>query len=83
MATIDLTPDQVVSLVKQLPSQTKRKALLALADESGKRQQARTAYAEGELRRLAAAQSLDWDKLSDEQREAFVDDLLHEGKACR
>jgi hypothetical protein len=35
------------------------------------------------LRRLAAAKGQDWDRMTDEQREEFVDELLHEDKACR
>jgi hypothetical protein len=30
------------------------------------------------MRRLAAVRGLDWDKLTEAEREALVDDLLHE-----
>jgi hypothetical protein len=30
------------------------------------------------MRRLAAKRGLDWDAVSEAQREAFVDELLHE-----
>jgi gamma-glutamyl:cysteine ligase YbdK (ATP-grasp superfamily) len=83
MATLELTAEQVVSLVNQLSPEAKRAALLALAHSAAQDRQAREQYAEEQLRRLAAARGRDWDKLTDEEREVFVDDLLHEGKACR
>jgi hypothetical protein len=33
---------------------------------------------EQDLRRLASARGLNWDAMSEDQREAFVDDLLHD-----
>jgi hypothetical protein len=40
-------------------------------------------YAEEQLRRVAAERNLDWDKMSEPQREALVDDLMHEDRPCR
>ena len=78
MATISLTDEQVVQLVKQLPRQSKQRVLMDLNAERDQWWQ--TAAREGELdmRRLAKAKGLDWDVMSEAQREAFVDDLLHE-----
>ncbi|HXG09344.1 MAG TPA: hypothetical protein VNK04_06100 [Gemmataceae bacterium] len=39
-------------------------------------------FAEAQLRRIAAERGLDWDKMSEEDREAFVDDLVHENRRC-
>jgi hypothetical protein len=78
MATLSLTDEQVVQLVKQLPPQAKQRVLVALTAERD--DWWRTAAREGEqdMRRCAAARGLDWDAMSEAQREAFVDDLLHE-----
>ena len=38
----------------------------------------RMRFGEAQLRRVCAQRGLDWDRLSEDQREAFVDDLLHE-----
>lgn len=78
MPSITLTDDQVVELVKQLPGQQKRAVLLVLAQEAETRRDERMAYAESQLRRLSVARGLDWDTLSEDEREAFIDDLLHE-----
>lgn len=82
MPILELTDAQVVELVKQLPPERQRQALLALAAGANQRREDRMQFAEEQLRRRCAERGLDWDNLSDEQREAFVDDLLHEDRAC-
>ena len=78
MPSVTLTNDQVVELIKQLPPQQKRDVLLALAGDAQARRDSRTAFAESHLRQRAAERGLRWDDLTEDQREAFVDDLLHE-----
>jgi hypothetical protein len=39
-------------------------------------------FAEAQLCRIAAEGGLEWDRLSQEQREAFVDVLVHEDRRC-
>lgn len=82
MPTLELTDEQVVALIKQLPPERKRAALLALAEDARTRREARLKYAESQLRRLCAQRGLDWDAMSEEEREAFVDDLIHEDREC-
>jgi hypothetical protein len=79
MPTVELTDQQVVDLVRQLPADRKREALLALAEG----RDGRLTYAETQLRRLSAQRGLNWDQMSEEQREAFIDDLVHEDRPCR
>jgi hypothetical protein len=78
MPTMTLTNRQVVDLVKQLPPDEKRAALFLLAEGATRQRQARMSDAENQLRYLAAQRGLNWDTMSDENRENFVDDLLHE-----
>jgi len=82
MPTLELTDEQVVELVKQLPPERQRAALLALAAGATQRREERMKYAEGQLRRACAERGLDWDKMSEDQREAFVDGLMHEDRPC-
>jgi hypothetical protein len=79
---LELTDEQVVQLVKQLPPERQRAALVALAAGAAGRRASRMQYAEEQLRRLSADRGLDWDKMSEEEREAFVDDLVHEDRSC-
>ena len=78
MATVTLTDDQVVQLVKQLPAQSKQRLLADLTAERDQWWQATAREGETDMRRLASARGLDWDALSEAQREAIVDSVLHE-----
>ena len=78
MATVTLTDDQVVQLVKQLPPQSKRRVLTDLTAERDQWWQTAAREGEQDMRRLATARGLDWDAMTEAQREVFVDDLLHE-----
>lgn len=78
MPSVTLTDDQVVELVHQLPAQQKRSVLLALASDAQAHRADRMAFAEQQLRARAVERGLRWDELTDDEREALVDDLLHE-----
>ncbi len=78
MPMLELTDDQVMELVKQLPSERQRAALLALAAGATERR----SQAEGQLRRLCNERGLDWDKMTEDEREGFIDSLVHEDRPC-
>jgi hypothetical protein len=82
MASVELTTEQVVNLVLQLPAERKQEVLMALASESEGRRNTRMAYAEEQLRQLCARRGLNWDSMTEEQREALADDLIHEDRSC-
>jgi hypothetical protein len=82
MPILELTDEQVVDLVKQLPPERRRAALLALAAGTAERRAERIQYAEAQLRAVGAERGLDWDKMSEDEREAFIDDLIHEDRRC-
>ena len=78
MSVLEFTPDQVLAMIRRLPADAKRAALLALAEEAESRRDQRMAVAEDRLRQRARERGLDWDRLDDAAREALVDRLLHE-----
>jgi len=78
MPTLDLSVNQVVTLFRQLPPETRHDALVALARDSAADRDAARAKAGARLRATAAARGLDWDRLSEAERERLVDDWLHE-----
>lgn len=78
MSVLELSGEQVLSLIRQLPSASKRAALLTLAREAGTRREERMAHAEAQLRQRARERGLDWDALDEAGREALVNRLLHE-----
>ncbi len=77
MSVLELSDEQVISLVRQLPGERKRTALLALAQEAQARREERLRFGEAQLRRVCAECGRDWDRLSEDEREAFANDLLH------
>jgi hypothetical protein len=80
MPTVELTVDQVVELVKRLPEQEKLAVLQNLRDEREAFRRRIQQKGQEHLRRLCAQRGLDWDVMTEEQRLAFVDDLLHEDR---
>lgn len=78
MSVLELNDEQVISIVRQLPAARRRTALLALAQDAQARREERMRAGEAQLRRACAARGLDWDRLSEDDRESFVDGLLHE-----
>jgi TRAP-type C4-dicarboxylate transport system substrate-binding protein len=82
MPMIELTDAQVVDLVKQLPPDRQRATLLELAAGAAQRCEERMQHAEAQLRRLAAQRGLNWENMSEDERETLVDDLLHEDRRC-
>ena len=79
MSVLELTDEQVVSLVRQLPPARRRGALLALAQDASVRRDERLKFGEAQLQKLCAERGLDWARLSETQREEFINRLLHEG----
>ena len=80
--TVELTTDQVVSFVQQMPAEERRTQLLAIAEQAAANREARIDYAQGQLRQLCTDRGLDWDAMSEAERENFVDDLIHEDREC-
>ena len=78
MSTLAPSDEQVIALARGLPAERKRVALLALAQEAQAGREDRLRWAHAQLRRAAAQRGLDWDRLSEDERESFVDALLHE-----
>ena len=80
--TVELTTDQVIGLVQQMPPEEKREVLLALAEQAEVNRTARMDYAEAQFRKLCASRELNWDTMTEAERENFVDDLIHEDREC-
>jgi hypothetical protein len=83
VASVELTNEQVVELVRQLPAETKREVLLALAGDAQSGRRERMALAAEQLRQRALERGLDWNAMSEQQREELVDDLVHEDRPCQ
>lgn len=80
--TVEVTTNQVLQLVKQMPPEDKRTVLYALAMGAQASREARLDYAENQLRRLCLERGKNWETMTEAQRELFIDDLIHEDRAC-
>lgn len=79
-ATLELTTEQIVSLYAQLDAQVQRFVLYTLAESANTKRQESMSLAEAALRRRTVERGLDWDAMDDDERLAFVDDLVHEDR---
>jgi hypothetical protein len=79
---LELTDQQVVDLVNQLPPKRKRSVLVSLASEAVTRRDERMQLAEAQIRRLCTERGRNWDQMSEDEREVFIDELLHEDRPC-
>jgi hypothetical protein len=80
MPILELSDAQVVDLMKQLPPERQRAVLLALAAGAAHEREERMQYAEGQLRRVSGEHGLEWDNMSDDQRQDFIHELPHEDR---
>lgn len=81
-ATIKLTTEQVIDFIHQMPPKEKRAVLIALAERSSVGEEERMKYAEAQVRQLCASRGLNWDTMTEEERENFINDLVHEDREC-
>jgi hypothetical protein len=82
MPNSTLTTKQIIDMIKHLTPEQKRIVLLELAKEAETQRQERLDYGESQLRRLCTEKGINWDTLSDEEREDFINDLIHEDRPC-
>ncbi|MYK17064.1 hypothetical protein F4055_02700 [Candidatus Poribacteria bacterium] len=81
-ATIELTTEQLIDFIQQMPPKEKRAVLVALAERTSVGEEERMKYAESQVRQLCASRGLNWDTMTEEEREDFIDDLVHEDREC-
>jgi hypothetical protein len=80
---VALTPQekQVIDLFQQLPADRQRYVMLEMFRTDPDRWSAHQKEGEQALRNHASKRGLDWDKLDEDQRQDFVEELLREEKA--
>ena len=78
MLTLTQQEHEIVKQFKRLPPERQRRVMLAMFNTDPARWGKYQAQGEQQLRKLAADRGLDWAKLNDEQRQDFVNELLHE-----
>ncbi|GBC95215.1 hypothetical protein HRbin16_01002 [bacterium HR16] len=76
MPTLHIDTDQLLELLLQLDAAERWRLLVKFAEGSRAQMEETRAFAEERLRHLSAERGLDWDSLTEEQREDFVEELL-------
>ncbi len=79
MPNVTLTDEQVVELVEQLPVEKQEQLLRVLLRRYWPEWDALSRYGVQRARETATRQGSDWDAMSEEEQEAFIDRLVHEG----
>jgi hypothetical protein len=78
MATLILSDEQVVDLVKQLSVEQQGEVFKFLLLHQWDKWTALSHYGVDRVRLLAQERGYDWDTMSEEERESFVSDVVHE-----
>ena len=80
--TIELTTEQIIDCIQRMPGEEKLAVVLALAKESLPRRAGRMKYLESKVREVCTERGLDWDAMTDEERQDFINDVVHEDREC-
>lgn len=83
MPTLQLTDEQVIELAKQLPPDRQEKLLEFLLTRRWSTWAELSHAGQDGARQAAAQRGRNWDAMTDDEREAFIDDLVHEDRPCR
>ena len=80
--TLELTTEQVIDLIQQMPPEEKFLVVRALTKETPAEREERMKYAESKVRKACAARGLDWDTMTEDERLDFINDIVHEDHKC-
>jgi hypothetical protein len=78
--TLEIPESQVVEWVQQISPTAKQEVLRTLIPRLDAFE-ALVDYGERRMRALCAERGLDWDSLAEDERERWIDQLLHEDEA--
>ncbi len=78
MPMLTLSNEQVVELVKQLPQEQKTEIFRVLLLSQWQQWQDLSRYGADKVKLAAKERGYDWEKMSEEEREEFIDSVVHE-----
>lgn len=78
MATLILSDEQVIELVKQLPVGQQVEVFRFLLLQQWGKWESLSRYGAEKARLVAQERGLNWDTMTEEEHEAFIDDVVHE-----
>lgn len=78
MPILTLTNEQVVELVKQLPAEQQVEVFKFLLLQKWGRWESLSSYGSDKARLVAQEQGYNWDAMTEDERETFIDEVVHE-----
>ena len=78
MPNLTLSNEQVIELVKQLPEDQKQEVYKILILSQSHRWESLSNYAIDKARIVAKERGYDWDTMTEEEKEEFIDNIVHE-----
>jgi hypothetical protein len=78
MPTLTLSNEQVVEMVKQLPVELQTELFRFLLLQQWEKWEQLSRYGADQARLITQERGLDWDRMTEEERENLIDDLVHE-----
>lgn len=78
MPILNLTNEQVVELVKQLPSEYQIELFRFLLLQQWGQWESMSLYGADRIRLVAQERGQNWDTMTEDEREAFIDEVVHE-----
>ncbi|MEA5478484.1 hypothetical protein VB774_12720 [Pseudanabaena galeata UHCC 0370] len=82
MVVLQLDDEQVIELVNQLSNEKQLRLYKLLIKKRCDRWIELSNIGQTGARRAASDRGLDWDLLTEDEREDFVNDLVHEDRVC-
>lgn len=82
MPMLELSDEQVIELVTQLSPEKQEELMRRLLLRRWSNWEALSNHGQARVRELASQRGLNWDTMSEAEREAFIDDLVHEDRGC-
>jgi len=78
MPMLTLSNEQVVELVKQLPQEQKTEIFRFLLISQWQQWQDLSNYGADKVRLAARQRGYDWEKMTEDEKENFIDAIVHE-----
>ena len=78
MPTFTLTNEQVVELVKQLPCEQQTEVFRFLLLQQWGQWESLSRYGSDRARLVAQERDQDWNTMTEDERETFIDEVVHE-----
>jgi hypothetical protein len=78
MPVLTLTNEQAVELVKQLPVEQQAEIFRFLLVQQWGQWQLLSQYGSDRVRLAARERGYDWDRMTEDEQEAFIDEVVHE-----